>query len=361
MTDTTSTTSRHECAAGVALHGIVEARIYATGAQLYVEHEDEVLCDLAVGQTVALSTLHPGYCVTKPLVPLAIAHLIDQVGLDLTAPLRSSSFDLRWLSPTASVADLLTHDAGMAEPTAALWRMTPIDRRSALFASSPARSGPAYSEVAAWLALAAFIEGSTGQSAERFVETTILKPAGLADDIIIGPERALKALECGRVQVPVAGLPVEQVPLLSEALPQQLADVSVAFGGLVNASGLGRLYTKIRRAVAGQRVEGMPSSCSLQELMRHRRANKWDATLRRACSFAGGFMDGLHEHGITDRLPGAIGHSSGIVPAFGLCDVERRLSIGCYLNGVAPSSADLQSIRTAVVAAVFADVGGSPT
>ncbi len=316
-----------------------------------------MLCDVAIGPTVAPSTLYPGYCATKPCVPLAIAHLVDEVGLDLTAPLRSFCVDLPRVSATASIAELLAHNAGMGEPSAALWRMTPGTRRADLFVSPPAPSSAAYSEIAAWHGLAAVIQAITGQTAERYVESTILSPAGLADDIVVDPDRAFLALEHRRIQVPVAGLPVEQVPLLSEALPQQLADVSVAFGGFVNASGLGRLYTSVRRALAGECVDGMPSSSSLRVLLQHRRADAWDATLRRPCSFAGGFMIDLRQHGITDRLPDAIGHSSGIVPAFGLCDADRRLAIAAYLNGVSPSSADLQSIRTSIVAGVLAAIG----
>ena len=68
-------------------------------------------------------------------------------------------------------------------------------------------------------------------------------------------------------------------------------------------------------------------------------------------------MVDLHDHGITDRLPGAIGHASGIVPAFGLCDVERQLSVACYLNGVSLSSADLEAARRLVVAAALDEIG----
>ena len=257
---------------------------------------------------------------------------------------------------TATIADLLMHHAGMAEPSAALWRMTPPDRRAAFFASPPETSGPAYSEVSSWLALAAVIEQITGQRAEDFVESVILKPARLIDDIIIRPDRAISAAQQGRVQVPVAGLPVERVPLLSERLPQQLADVNPAFGGLINASGLGQLYSDIRQAMAGEAVDGMPTSASLHELLRHRRQSVWDATLQRSCAFAGGFMVDLPEHGFGRTFPNAFGHSSGIVPHFGLCDVERELAVACCLNGVSPASADLEVLRSLVLAAVLTDV-----
>lgn len=331
--------------AAAALGNLVGDSIHATAGQLYVEHNGRVLVDLAVGDTcgapVEVSTLHSAYCATKPLLPLAVAHLIDQERIEVTA----------------AIADLLTHRAGMGEPTAALWRMTPKERRSPLLATAPPSSAVAYSEIAAWLDLMAVVEATVGEPADHFVEATILEPIGLLDDIIIRPERGLEALESGRIQVPVAGLPVEAVPLLSECLPQQLADISLAFGGLISASGLGRLYTCIRRALAGERVAGMPSQAALEELLSHRRQNVWDATLRKPCAFGGGFMVDLDEHGITRHLPDAIGHASGIVPAFGLCDARRRLTIACYLNGVSLSSADLEAARRMIVAAALDEIG----
>jgi CubicO group peptidase (beta-lactamase class C family) len=328
-----------------ALENLVADSIYATAAQLYVEQDGRVLVDVAVGDTcgvpVEVSTLHSAYCATKPLLPLAVAHLIDQERLDVTA----------------SIADLLTHSAGMEQPTAALWRMTPRGRRGQLLpTAAPARTA-AYSEIAAWLALMAVVEAAVGEPADRFVEQTILEPIGLLDDIIIRPERGLEAVASGRIHVPVAGLPVEAIPLLSERLPQQLDDISLAFGGLISATGLGRLYTAIRSALAGERVSGMPSQAALTELLSHRRGKEWDATLRKQCAFAGGFMVDLDEHGITSCLPGAIGHASGIVPAFGLCDGRHRLTIACYLNGVSLSSADLEAARRVIVAAALAEIG----
>jgi CubicO group peptidase (beta-lactamase class C family) len=319
-----------------------------------------VICDVAVGDTLGVpvdrSTLYPAYCATKPLVPLAIAHLIDRTDLDLTRPVREFSARLNWVPRTASIADLLMHHAGMAEPSAGLWRMTPPDRRAGFFASPPETSGPAYSEVSSWLALAAVIEQMTAQRAEEFVESVILQPAGLIDDIIVSPDRATEAAEADRVQVPVAGLPLERVPLLSERLPQQLADVNLSFGGLINASGIGRLYSRVRQAMAGEIVDGMPTSSSLHELFRHRRRSVWDATLQRSCAFAGGFMVDLPEHGFGRTFPNAIGHSSGIVPHFGLCDTEREVAVACCLNGVSPASTDLEVMRSLVLAAALTDV-----
>ena len=135
---------------------------------------------------------------------------------------------------------------------------------------------------------------------------------------------------------------MESVPLLSEALPQQLADVNLAFGGLANASGLGRLFMNVRHVLAGGFVEDIrrlahcASCCDIDE------SSPRDARLRRECAFAGGFMVDLEEHAFTDLLPSAIGHSSGIVPTFALCDPEHEVTIVCVLNGVSPSPDDLR-------------------
>jgi CubicO group peptidase (beta-lactamase class C family) len=336
------------------VRSLVGDGIHATGAQLYVEHDGRVLCDEAFGAYQPTS-LTSAYCATKPLLPIALAHLVDRGQLDLRVRVRSIAPDVTWVPPDATIADLLTHEAGLHEPTAALWRMTPRDRRDALL-GPPASRGPAYSEVAAWSALAAVVAVACGVPAVRFVEAEVLEPAGLAHDIVVCPDRAAELARCGRFEVPVAGLPREAVPLLSERLPQQLADVDVAFGGLVSAAGLGRLYTALRRSLCGEEVHGMPSGRALTSLLRHRRARVWDATLQRPCSFAGGFMVGLDDHGVTDGLPAAIGHTSGIVTTFGLCDLGLDLAVGCCLNGVAMSSDDLSFVRRMVMREVLTTI-----
>ena len=99
-----------------ALEALIADDIYGTSAQLFIEHAGGVIYDLALGEVVggapvARSTLQPAYCATKPLIPIAIALLMDEGALDLMSPMSSFNADLPWVSPSATVADLLTHNA----------------------------------------------------------------------------------------------------------------------------------------------------------------------------------------------------------------------------------------------------------
>lgn len=337
---------------------IVRDGVYATGGQLYVELGGQILCDESFGVYDA-RTLSSAFCSTKPLLPVALAHLVDRDGLDLDERVTSVTREAPWIPRHATIGDLLTHRAGLDGPTAALWRMRPRDRRPDLLVATEVAE-PAYSEVSAWLALAAVVSEVGGASARDFVQAQILDAAGLQRDIVVSPALARAAARDGRVGVPMAGLPDEAVPLLSETLPQQLGEAAPSFGGLVTASGLGRLYAALGRTLRGVPVDGMPSQRALATLLAERRDRAWDRTLRRECAFAGGFMVGLEDHGVVDGLPTAIGHTSGVVTTFGLCDPAKELAVGCCLDGVAMHADDLAYVRRRIMRDVLRMTGIGP-
>jgi hypothetical protein len=185
----------------------------------------------------------------------------------------------------------------------------------------------------------------------------MLLPLGL-DHIVITPAGARRALEEGRVRVAVGGLPIEEIPLLSELLPRQLDEASPAFSGLVSANDLGRFYTAVRRVLEGAELAGLPSPDGLAALLRCRRGTERDPVLRRAGDFAGGFMIGLVDHKVTSwASPSAIGHTAGVANSVGLCDPEQGIAIGLYLNGSVLTSEDLESQRRLIVDRAFSALG----
>jgi CubicO group peptidase (beta-lactamase class C family) len=344
------------------LDRLVDRQVFCTGAQLYVEGPGGLSVNEAFGECagrpVRVDSLHSAFCLTKPLLPLAIAWLVDD-GLVSFDDEVGQHADLRPVCEArTTLRQLLSHGAGLGRPTASEWRMTAVDARMDLLASYPTSADKhAYSELAAGFVLGRMVEVHRGCDAAAWITQRILSPLALADDVVVEPALAVEASHLGRVLVPVGGLPDEQIPLLSEQLPGQLRESAAYFGGLASMVGIGRLYGRLCSVLNGERIEGLPSPGTLAELLECRRGRNYDAILNRSCDFAGGFMVGLVDHGITRLATArAIAHSAGFTNAVGLADPEHGIALGLYLNGVVLDPDELAYARMSIVDGVFREV-----
>jgi CubicO group peptidase (beta-lactamase class C family) len=342
------------------MRSVVEERIYATGAQLYVEHRGTEVLDGAwgdcAGRVITPDSLHSAFCATKPLMGLAVGLAADAglLGLDDAV---IDHVPHTWARPSVTVRQVLAHRAGLQKPSAAGWRMTHPDQRASLLPPPPVPT-PVYSEISGWLLLAEALRSATGLDPGEFAATRLIDRLGLGRDVLITPDRALRALEDGRVRVPIGGLPFEVVPLLSEQLANQVAETSLAFGGLTSMRGLGRLYSAVGRVLRGEPVPGLPSPGTMRALLTSCGDPAEDPVLRRRCSFAGGFMTGLADHRVATRLsPEAVGQSAGLASCVGFCDPVHDLAIALYLNGSAMTAADIEGERMAIIDRVYAVLG----
>jgi CubicO group peptidase (beta-lactamase class C family) len=337
------------------LDQLASDRIFATGIQLYLEHRGEVLISDAwgdcAGLPIEIDSVHPAYCATKPLLALVVGHLIDRSAIDGTTVLSELDRELSWVGPHVTVAQILSHQAGMREPNAALWRMTPPTNRHELLTAFgiPDGATATYSEFAGWLALGKACEAAVGEPIATLVQDLVLGRLGVAG-ILVSGDAAIRAGLDGRVRVPMDGLPHSPVPLLSEQLECQLAESSPSFGGMVTMDGLGTVYTAVKRVLQGGLAAGIPSRSALEQMLEWRRERVWDPVIRRRCAFAGGFMVDLSDFGISTALsPRAIGHTAGLANAVAFCDPERDLTIAVYFNGVSLSSDERDFCRTALI------------
>lgn len=335
---------------------LVEEGVVGRTASLYVEQGGRVLVDVTVRAGVGLvpeEPVHPTYCLTKPVLVLALGHLLDAGRLELDAevgPLVGAE-----LPRGLTLAHLLSHQAGLGEPRAYLWRMTPPAARAALLAEAPAPEAgrAAYSEVRAWYLLGRLVGRLAGRPLPLHLEQAVLGPLGVAG-LAVTPARAERARRAGTIEVPLAGLPGAPVPLLTEALPVTVADADACCVGYSSASAAGRLYGGLRRALGGAAVPGVPSAAALHALLAARRPRVHDEVLGRPCAFAGGFMVGLADHAVTLRASAsAFGHAAGLTPSLALADPEADLALALYLDGATLDGAVLDRARRSLTDAVY--------
>jgi CubicO group peptidase (beta-lactamase class C family) len=345
-------TARVEDRLDLLVPEVIGERLFGTAGQLYVEAGGTVLVDGGWGDCggtpVDAASVHPAFCVTKPVLALAVGHAVDRgrLGLDDRVTDRAPVVGV---DPTVTVRQVLAHRAGLREPSAAAWWFTPPEQRPALLPTDPPSPRSVYSEMRAWQVLDEVLQAVGAGPAQEAAVGGVLEPIGV-DGILLDPARALAALERGQVRVPVGGLPLRVVPLLAELLPARVGQASPVFSGLVSMSGLGRLYSAVKTVLRGRPVVGLPTPETLRDMVRPLGPPEWDPVLRRACGFAGGFMVGLGDHRISDRAsPGAVGHTAGLANSVAFCDPERDLAVALYLNGSALVPDDIETMRLSLL------------
>ncbi len=296
----------------------------------------------STGRAMTPATLHPGYCATKPVLALAVGALIA----DGLVRLDDDVGDPVVVSGPVTVAEVLAHTrAELASPNLTEWRMADADQRAVLWAEGGAagrdHQGAAYSEVVGWTLLERRVEEVTGRSALDVVEERVLGPLALDDDIVLDPLRLGAAADEGVLAVPVGGLPVDVVPLLTEATGPALADCGPALGGFVTARGLARLC----QGAFGP--EAHPALAAAWRAIRPaERPPEPDLTLRQQAGFQGGAMTDLGAYGVDRRLTeGAVGHVAAIIQAFAFHAPVASASVAVVGNGLASSGDDLRLVR----------------
>lgn len=325
-------------AAEGALGEVVGEGIFAVGGQLAVVWGDELVADVAVGVSsrggaLGSGDLHNVYCLVKPFSYLLLAHVLEGAGYGADDLLDGVVGLPSWCPGGITLRRLGCHEAGLGEPSAMDWRWTPSGERTALLHKRKRSQGPAYSEVAGGLVCEHVIEQISGRSADLYCVEELLGPLGLLDDVILDAGGAESVR--GRVQAPVAGLPVSPLPMLSELLPSQMGEISLALGALATMRGVAQLFAAVGRVLSGVRVSGLPSPSYLGGLMRDDRPVRDDPVLGREAKWSGGLMVELGRQ-VVSRFAGqgSVGHVGGLANSAALFDPTRDASVAVYLNGV---------------------------
>lgn len=350
-----------EDAARRALQDVVDEGIFAVGGQAAVYLEGRLAVDLAVGETASgrplkKGNLHNVYCLVKPLPYLLLAHVLERAGVGPDDSLEKAVELPDWCPVDLTLRRLASHEAGLMEPTAMLWRMTPRGRRQALLEraavgrsiGSGGAEGRGYSELAGGLVCEAVIEKLTGCTVSRSCSEVLLEPLGLGSDVLADAASALSAR--WRAQAPVSGLPVGRRAMLSEILPVHLGEIRLALGALATMRGSAGLMAAVGRVMGGVVQPGLPSPGLLWELLDDDRPLVFDPVLQRPAKWVGGLMTDLDQQHISQVAgPGAVGHAGGLANSVALYDPARDSSVAVYLNGVGAGFYDQALPRQQVV------------
>lgn len=344
----------------IAVHCLSELTdegIFATGGQLAVIVDGELVVNVGVGRAgggaeMAADALHNVYCVFKPMSYLLLGYLLESSGfgpdenLDEVADLPS------WAADGLTYRILAAHDAGLADPSPFIWRTTPPNQQQELLESIRTQLGPAYSEISGGLIIEHIIEELTGQPPSRYCAEELLRPLGLADRVLLDAESAMAAHS--RIRVPVIGLPVDPLPMLTELLPTQIGEVRLALGAFAAMQDTARLYAAVGEVMAGNTQPGLPSPTLLNNLLGDGRPLRHDPVLGRPAKWAAGLMTDVNLQGICRVAgTGTVAHTAGLANSVALHDPSRQTTIALYLNGVGAENDDHIIPRQQIIDAIL--------
>lgn len=301
------------------------------------------------GGPVTDEDLSPIYCAAKLIVAGALLAAAHDHGISLDSPVRMFA-EAPWVGPDTTLIDLLEHRAGLLEPNAMTWRMTPAADRFGLLPKRPQIAIDAYSDFLGPHTLRLIVEALTGRPIQEFVRDRILSPAGASAQVQFGTD-----IDRRRVRPAIAGLPSSWWPLMSEVLPDQIHACTPDVGGAASAAGLaaavrylcfgGSIGVRLRSA-----GEAVPIADAVAD--RSRRQRGFDATLNRVAPFGLGFMVDLIAHGVTGPTvgPSAFGHVAAIAPWVVVVDPEMEHVIAATANRACDDPGQIRTIQRSLLA-----------
>ena len=292
------------------------------------------------GEPYRADHLAPAYCMSRiPLLGTLLV-LIGDGAVDPEAPVGRYA-SLPYLDPSATVLDVVDHRAGLTTPDVLTWRMAAPEQRPALLPDAALPPAFGYSDLLSNLVVSAVIEAVAAAPAGDVVEECLISPAGASGHVRYGVDGA-------EVHPAVAGLPHTVVPLLSERLADQIADVAPATGVYASAEGLARV-------LAWLFLDGPGAHNRRHRVVAAARPAEWDPVLGRPASYAYGFMSDLAGHGLHGPSSASFGHLAAIAGWVAAVEPdERSVQVG-YANGVLISEQDGWRVRNVLAAAMSGD------
>lgn len=347
------------------IEGEAEEGFFHTGAQLVVSRDRERLLDVAVGHThlrepFRTDTLSALYCTAKPLVAVAVLHLVASGELSLDDRLGDVVDDLTadWIADR-TIEQVLGHTAGLHVVNTILARILPErSRQGWVYASEPPigwRFGVdrSYAEFGGWFLLGRVIESLAEVPFDSYVRTEVLDPYGVpASDLVVRFDGETYEEHRGRISATFDLTMDRPVPLLAEVGPETACEWNPAFGAYGTMGAMATFYEGLLDDLAGEeRVLPQPL---LEEATTARLPLTQDVTLGREAGFGLGFMAPLSSHHFGNRPSArAFGHAGQGGTSFAMADPEHDLVVAVLFNAGLDADTALSFRRVHLVDAVY--------
>lgn len=338
---------------------LVDEQIFCTSLQIAVDGPNGAgygaFGHIAPGVLARNDHLFSVHCATKPLLPLAVGILIDRGLIDPDAPVcHQVTSDCASFELSADVWAVLNHSARLADPRLVEVNMTPIESREHLARRGIRVSTAGYSEYTGQVALADLVATTSVTAAGQFIREKIIDTLGLSDHLFLQFSRAEIEDRVEQIGYYVRGLPVDPIPIVNDWSPHLACIDRTCLGGYTSAMALGHLYKALGRVYEGESVAGLPTTETLRLMLQHRSTRQLDPILQRTCSFAGGFMVDLSDHGYGPApCKTSFGHTGVSGASFAMYDPDSRVACAVISNGLHSNPDDLDNFRSRLVTAII--------
>ena len=342
-----------------------EEGFFHTAAQIVVRQGGDTLLDAAVGSThlhqpFTANTLSALYCTAKPVVAVAVLHLVAEGELSLDDRLGDVVEDLgvSWIADR-TIEQVLGHTAGLHVVNTILARILPPRSRSSWVDASPPPEGwrfgadRAYSEFGGWFMLGRVIEALSERPFDTYVRQAVLDPYGVAaDDLVLRIDDDDYARLAPRISATLDLTMEQPVPLLAEVGPETAAEWNPSFGSYGTMSAVADFYRGLLDDLGG--AEKVLPVDLIGDAVTARLPLTEDVTPGRPAGFGLGFMTPLSSH-FFGEAPSqrAFGHAGQGGTSFAFADPECDLVVAVLYNAGLDADTALSFRRVHLVDAIY--------
>ena len=347
--------------------GDVASGAFTRGAQLVVVHEGRSVLEYAagddgVGRAVTPESVFRLYSAIKPILAVAVANVVEAGLLDLDEPLQGNLPTVAALRDGVTARHVLTHTAGVHQPTAPQMEVVPADKRRALLERMlrppqwQVGVDAGFSEYTGWFILGWLLEALTGEPLREHLRASVLEPFELHDTWVGMTESQHHELE-PRIGVSHDLRGPRPMPMLLERTVRWCTETNPAHGGYATATDLARFYAAVLTRIEDRQRDGLPAPSPLREFCSPAREASRDCVLDRVCTFGLGFMTSLGDHAFGETCgPSTFGHAGYLGSSFGFADPDNDLVVAFVCNGIAAPEFTA-SRRAGLVKSIYADLG----
>lgn len=346
-----------------------EEGLYHTGGQVYVSIAGRPVLDVAIGvdglgAPVDEDSLFVIYCSGKPVVALAIAHLVadgelsfeDQIGDVLDLPAGHP------LAPV-QMGSVMNHTCGLTSLNPLQYTsLLSVDPQQLLEDHCVPQPEWApgvdlgYSQFLAWYVMGCVIERLQEQPLREFVRSRVLQPLGVTGDLLVCGMTADEYEDHrNRLRINVFLGEGKGHPSLVERTKRIRCLPDPSLGTVGSARGMASFYEALLGLLDEPlQDDGPPPFRAAVEQCTRTRSHGFDRIMQRECGYGYGFMTGLGDHGYGRYCgPAAFGHTAYGGMSAALCDPDRSLVVACHFDGRIDSETALIHWRPAFFEAIY--------
>jgi CubicO group peptidase (beta-lactamase class C family) len=204
----------------------------------------------------------------------------------------------------------------------------------------------AYAEYAAWHLLARVCENIDGRDYRQQIDTLVIGPFGLGDELVVPATEPEWERIFSRVRINESFRGGDRFPMLLERTAMWGTRWNPAFGAKGCARGLGHFYERLQQLMETREADRW----SLRDLSALAHGPAYDQTMGRTCSYSLGFMRDLGSHEFGKMWSeNSFGHSGNVGMTAAGVDLDGEFVVAFHLSGLSDGQSAVSYLRPVIM------------